>query len=361
MKIYFYINELGGGGAERVIANLASEFAAHGYETGIVTSYPINNEYTVSFDVKRFNLEEKRITSEDPIKRNVRRIRLLRDILKAEKPEILITFMAEPNYRGILASVGLKTKTIISVRNDPEKEYNSKLDKILARVLLPHASGCVFQTNNAKKWFSKRLQNKSRIIFNAVRDEFFSAKWNPKDNVIVACGRLEPQKNYPMLIRSMQEVIKTCPNAVLEIYGKGKDENALKELVTSLGLSSSVFFMGQTNNVVEVLERASVFTLSSDFEGMPNALMEALAVGVPCVSTDCPCGGPQAIITNRKNGILVEVGDYHNFAKAIIELLQKRDFAISIGREARIEAKKFESKIVFGEWENLVVKVLSIN
>ena len=303
-KLLFYINALNGGGAERVMSNLSSQFVDKGYEVLFATSYPADGEYELNKKIKRFNLESENIPC-SKIKRNYVRVKRLRQICKREKPDVLVAFMAEPNFRAIIATIGLKTKTVISVRNDPEKEYAGRLMNFVGKYILPMADGCVFQTEEAKKWFPKKLQNKSTIIFNAVKREFFEAKRKPVNGLIVTCGRLEEQKNHILLIKAFFNVVKKNPNAYLHIYGEGSLKDYLQSLIDNLGLNHSVKLMGQTNDVVSVLEKADVFVLSSFYEGMPNALMEAMAVGVPCIATDCPCGGARMLL-NDNNGILIK-------------------------------------------------------
>lgn len=158
-KILFYINTIVRNGAERVMTNLANQCVTEGYEVVFVTSYSVLNEYKLEKSIHRFNLESKE-AKQSFIKRNYLRVLKLRKICKEEKPDILISFMAEPNFRSILATLGLKTKVIISVRNDPNVEYRGKLFKLMGKILLPLADGCVFQTHDAKKWFPQKLQSK---------------------------------------------------------------------------------------------------------------------------------------------------------------------------------------------------------
>lgn len=307
MKILFYINAIHDGGAERVMINLAKYFSDTRYETILVTSFRDIWEYKIEGNVKRLTLEENEI-KQGKIKRNLSRIIKLRDILKKEKPDVAVSFMAEPNFRLLVASLGLNVKTIVSVRNDPNKEYAGRIGNFVGKWLLPLADGCVFQTKEAQKWFPKRLQRKSTIIFNAVKEEFFHIERKPVLGEIVTCGRLEAQKNHKLLIDAFSEVVKEHPYAKLKIYGEGSLRDVLQEQINKLGLQDKAFLMGATNDVAKALQTADLFVLSSDYEGMPNALMEAMAAGVPCISTDCPCGGPRELFKDQKEW-LFPVGD----------------------------------------------------
>ena len=129
--------------------------------------------------------------------------------------------MEEPNFRAILATRGLPVKTLISVRNDPNKEYAGRLGTFVGKALLPMADGCVFQTREAQAWFPEKLQKKSKIIYNAVKEDFYHIERKPNHEEIVTCGRLTEQKNHAMLIAAFAEVAKQRPNATLRIYGEG--------------------------------------------------------------------------------------------------------------------------------------------
>ena len=214
-KIMFYINAIHDGGAERVMINLADYFSRQGYKTILVTSFRDTWEYTVPNAVKRITLEEHEI-KQSKLKRNITRIKRLRKLCKDEKPDILVSFMAEPNFRAILATLGLPVKNLISVRNDPDKEYAGRVGHIVGKYLLPFADGCVFQTKEAKNWFPKRLQKKSRIIYNAVKEDFYHVERHPVPGEIVTCGRLEEQKNHALLIAAFSKVVERYPEARLK-------------------------------------------------------------------------------------------------------------------------------------------------
>ena len=353
MKIAFYINAIHEGGAERVMVNLASNFANEGDDVILITSFKDSWEYPYSTKIKRYILERNR-TFRSKIKRNIFRILELRKILKVELPDCIVSFMAEPNYRAIIASYGLKTKTIISVRNDPNKEYPGKIGKFLGKKMLPLADGCVFQTAEAQHWFPEKLQYKSKIIFNAVKKDFFEVNRQVVKDTIVTCGRLEEQKNHKLLINAFQLVLKKHPDAKLMIYGEGMLRNDLNKLIKSKGMDLNVLLCGNSNNVPEVLSKAEIFVLSSDYEGMPNALMEALAAGVPCISTDCPCGGPKSLITDKVNGRLISVNNQEQLASVLDELLDNKEIATKLGAEAQKQAFAFRPIKIYEIWHKYV-------
>lgn len=350
MKILFYINAIHDGGAERVMINLAKYFSDTGYETILVTSFIDTWEYKIEGNVKRLTLEENEI-KQGKIKRNFSRIIKLRDILKKEKPDVAVSFMAEPNFRLLVASLGLNVKTIVSVRNDPNKEYAGKIGKFVGKWILPIADGCVFQTKEAQEWFPERLQRKSTIIFNAVKEEFFHIERRPVDGEIITCGRLEAQKNHKLLIDAFAEVVKEYPYAKLKIYGEGSLREVLQEQIDKLGLHDKAFLMGATNDVAKALQTADLFVLSSDYEGMPNALVEAMAAGIPCISTDCPCGGPRELFGSFSFEALSKINDRENLYINISKNLGDKDLRIKAGAMCKKIAEGFKSNAVFKIWE----------
>lgn len=355
-KIYLYINVLGGGGAERVIANLANTLAEDGCETTLITSFPVDKEYSIDKKVRRLLLEDHEFR-QSRLKRNVTRISKLRKICKEEKPDIMISFMEEPNFRAILATRGLPVKTLVSVRNDPNKEYAGKLGWFVGKILLPMADGCVFQTSDAQKWFPKRLQKKSRIIYNAVKEEFYQVERTPVRGEIVTCGRLTEQKNHKLLIDAFAEVQKIYPFATLKIYGEGVLREKLQNQIESLNLNEKVFLMGATNDVAKALQTADLFVLSSDYEGMPNALMEAMAVGVPCISTDCPCGGPRELFGEDASDKLVPCNDSAQLAEAICKVLE----TTKDGMTEKRHAETFKPDRVNQMWKDYVHDIICLS
>lgn len=353
-KIMFYINAIHNGGAERVMVNLSKYFSLNNYDTVLVTSFRDTWEYSLSADVKRITLEEEEI-KQSRIKRNISRIKKLRQVCKDEKPDILISFMEEPNFRAIIATRGLSIKTLVSVRNDPYKEYAGKVGKIVGKIILPMADGCVFQTSEAKEWFPKKLQNKSKIIYNAVKEEFYQIDRKPNRGEIVTCGRLEEQKNHANLINAFSEIIKDYPYTSLKIYGEGSLKKELQKQIDSLGLEKKAFLMGQTNDVANVLQTADLFVLSSNYEGMPNALMEAMAAGVSCISTDCPCGGPRELLKEIEDKALVPVDDVSALAEKI------KDYMGTVGEQnfkMKMIAEKFKPDIINEQWKKYVDELI---
>lgn len=346
----FYINAIHDGGAERVMINLTKYFSEAGYDTVLVTSFRDKWEYTVPEHVKRLSLENTEI-KQSRWRRNLSRIYKLRQLCKKEKPDILVSFMAEPNFRALLATIGLPTKNLVSVRNDPEVEYGGKIGRLIGKYLLPLADGCVFQTEEAKKWFPQKLQSKSRIIYNSVKEDFYHIQRKPNKGEIVTCGRLEKQKNHALLIQAFAKIAREFPYATLKIYGEGSLKEQLQQQINELHLQGRAFLMGATDHVEEALKSADLFVLSSDFEGMPNALMEAMAAGVPCISTDCPSGGPKELFGDEMAVYLTSINNSSELAKRLnaFYCLNESERA-QVGKKIKKRSKLFMPDLVNLAW-----------
>jgi glycosyltransferase involved in cell wall biosynthesis len=314
----------------------------------LVTSFPLEWEYAYNENVKRINLFDNKI--DGFLKRNMSLTKALRKTIKSEKPEVVISFMAEPNFRMLLATVGVKCRKIISIRNDPNREYPNFVFKLLAKTLYNLADGVVFQTEDAKKWFPKSIQKKSRIIMNQVDDVFFNTPLEEERHDIVTIGRLTAQKNHKMLIKAFSMIASEIDENLI-IYGDGELRGELEMLVKELHLENRVSLPGVTKNVPEVLSKAKLFVLSSDYEGMPNALMEAMAMGLPCISTDCPCGGSRDVLSGLEKKCLVEVENSKKMADAIKKTLNEiKQTNDGFSMTVKSKAKSFSKEIVLASW-----------
>ena len=354
-KILLYIDNMLYGGANRVMANLANYFSAQGYEVILINDRPYDKEhpgYSINKAVKRYNLdaEKHRI-----IVRTMNRLVKLRCIAKKEKPDVILSFMAGPNIRMLVATTGLKIKRVVSVRNDPQKEYGLGIKRGLVNLLFRMADGVVFQTQDAAAYFSEKIQAKSKVIFNPVNDKFYSKKWQYGGKNIVIVGRLQPQKNPMNALQAFARIAKTIPEYDLAYIGEGSLKAELEAYAVQEGLAERVHFLGKRDDIDSILECSAMYVLCSDFEGMPNALMEAMAVGIPVISTDCPCGGPRTLIKEELQGVLVPCRRSDLLAKEMERLIQNRDLQLLMSDAERARAKEFMPQKILTEWSEYLL------
>ena len=357
MKLLFYIDSMQKGGANRVMANLTDYFANSGYDVVLVNDILSGQgepEYPVNPMVNRVILD---VQGSSKAFSNLKRITKLRELIKAEKPDSVVSFMGPPNIRMLLASAFLKCRTVVSVRNDPTKEYGTSwIKRLIANVVFLLADGCVFQTKDASLYFNRWVRRKSKVIVNPVNEAFYGVDRSSTPRNIVSVGRFYPQKNHKLLIDAFAEIADEFPEENLIIYGEGPLRSSMHEQIHSLGLEERVLLPGSVADVPQKLSEAKIFVLSSDFEGMPNALMEAMAVGVPVISTDCPCGGPNTLIENDKQGLLVTCGNKEMVSEKLKLVLSNPRLQREMSDAAKCRAEVFRADRIYTLWEQYVCR-----
>ena len=363
MKIVFHLNCLERGGAERVVTTLSGQFAAHGYEVYIATQWQGEDEYETDARVKRVHVGlDGRQEKHSRIIKFADRILNLRRFLKETDPDIVIAFARKANYRALTATIGMNIPVLISVRINPIGYYDFLSDKIQMPLLLPRAAGCVFQTPGQRDFFPEYLRKKSRIILNPINDKFIgNEKPHEREKVVVHSGRLVDFKNQRLLINAFEQVHQKHPEYILKIYGPDSLDGTKQELekqIDGLGAQGYIHLMGSSGTLEKDMINAAVAAYSSDYEGMPNVILEAMALGLPVVSTDCPPGGPRMVIAHEENGLLVPVGDKDALAKAINRLIEDRDLAERLGDSASQIGKKASAEIIFEEWRDYINDIL---
>ncbi len=363
MKILINTMSLSKGGAERVISLLANYLSVSN-EVMIITHVKTKVEY--NFDNK---IIIKSIgKGNNLISKFLRRIsilmlyRLKKEVLNYN-PDVVISFLPEAIFRMLALKKHCKKikniPMIISIRNDPETEYKNLVYHFIMKKLYPYADQMILQTIKAKEYFKKHINYEGTVIFNPVSDEFLTKRYSGvRQRKVVAVGRLEPQKNYKNMIDAFEIVHKKHNDYVLEIYGDGSQKNILKEYINTKNLQDYIFLMGKSDNIKEKIYDASLFVMSSNYEGMPNALLEATCLGIPCVSTDCPCGGPDEILDHGKNGILVPIKNPEELSKGICKLIEEPKLAEKYSINSCKNAKKFNKDLILKQWYNEIDKII---
>lgn len=356
--IVFYIATLTRGGAERVMAGLANYFAGQDYRVLLLTLEEEEGLYPLSERI------EKRVLSlpegGSRFGNVLKRILQVRRVLKETKADAMVAFIGKTNIRAILAGLFLPTKVFVSVRSAPVREYPG-MQKILARGLFALADGVIFQTEEAGRWFSGAVRQKSRILLNPLSAEYTKGAYTGvREERIVTVGRMDPVKNHALLVKAFAAAVEKHPGLRLEIYGDGECRKEIEGLCRELGIGDRVFLAGDTSRPAEKIWRAGVFVLSSNFEGMPNAVAEAMASGIPVVATDCPSGGARALVKNEETGLLVPVGDEKAMTRAILRVLEEEGLGDRLAERAELFAKSLYPDKIYKMWQNYIEEVCGL-
>ena len=345
-KVLLSITTLFGGGAERVVSVWANQLSHHGYDVSILLYGRSEGEYPVDNSVKIHTVAD---TYEDYQKLSYfERLKKMRKIVKKIKPDIMINFLPRMQIWMMLATLGMKLNRVETVRVSPwEICKNNKYERFLWKKCFSIANKVIVQTAEQAEYFSKKIQKKCFVIPNPIAEQYRDNEkitYSTKNKEFIAVGRIMLQKNFDMLIRAFSKAVQTYPDIKLSIFGVGDIEDKLKELITQLNMQENIKLMGRSNKVLEELLCRDVFLMSSDFEGMPNALAEAMATGLVCVSTDCRTG-PKDLIDNGVNGFLVPTGDEAKMLEAIIKLAQMpKEESEKVGKAARNKILSFCSE-----------------
>ena len=338
MKIAFAFGTMHRGGAERVIASLANTFTQWGDEVSIITADNTPSGYRLHRDVRHIHLNVAGHSNNlwEAIRRNARLFLGMRKEIKKNSFDAVVTF--ELRYAVGLQLVfpfGRKFKLIASERANPKVRKRGKLEQYLWKVWLSKVDGFVFQTERVSRCYSEKLQKKGAVIHNGVFPEILPSLPIPfverKHKDICAVGRLTEQKGYDVLIRAFQKFLQAHPEYHLHIFGDGILRSELEQQIQKADMETAVTLHGSVPNVMFQVADMGMYVLPSRYEGMPNALMEAMACGLPCVAADCDFG-PGELIKHGVNGMLVPVEDSAALANAMAQVADDWDLAERLAR-----------------------------
>lgn len=360
LRILFVVSSLGIGGAERVVSELANYFSD--IENEVIIMLVSNNKtnYKINPKIKIIDLNSEML-NKTGLLAICERMSLIRKFTNDVNPNMVISFLSIINIYVCFSLLLSKHKLIVSERNDPKSDPKSAFKRAVRLLAYKFADGFVFQTDTAKKYFSKRIQKKSMVIANPVKSYLPETFEGIRSRKIVAIGRLVEQKNYPLLIHAFNEIQKEFNDYKLYIYGEGNERSKIEELIRKLSLEEKIILKGNASNVHEEVVDASLYVLTSHYEGMPNALLEALAMGIPSISVDCSGGGPAEIIANGENGVLVPVGSCDDLVDAMRKILTDFEFSKKLSLNAVEGSKKYSMHNISGKWMNFINSILEGN
>lgn len=359
MKITFFVSGLSGGGTERVVCNLANYLVRKGHEVDIITIGD-DDAYNLEKEVHRVTLLYNKSKKGSFIDNLHRLIIFLLYILKNRNRDVYVTMLSFPILFLLKFRRLIRGKIIASERAYPgaeSTEIQSKLKKNAAK-----ADAWVFQTKENRDWYEGCIKGvKAIVIPNAINAEFVKPAYTGKRvPLIVTAGRMSVQKNQILLLKAFQQISLNHPDIKLVIYGDGPKRQILEDFIIEANLDEKVKCPGFVKEWADKSKDAMLFVLTSNYEGIPNALIEAMALGIPCISTDCLGGGARLLIENGENGSLVPCNDVDKLVKAIGEMVDNPKRAEQMGAKGQQVCERFASDSIYHQWELFIKNVVGV-
>jgi len=360
------IGALDPGGAERVLAVLANHWVERDWAITVVTVGDEQGEdfYRLGQRVQRISL---RTTSWSKVFKNVKKIILLRRVLLASGPDVVIGFMPSANILASLACIGTGFKCIGSEHTHPPLATLPIIWRVLRRVIYPRLGAVTVMTSESAEWLKTNLSLQAvSVIPNPVTfpiesgepelalDRVIAQQDSP--NLIISVGRLVPEKGFDRLLAAFRMVRDDATNWSLVIVGEGSCREALERQIDDLGLRDSVYLPGLVGNLGDWYCGASIFVTASRVEGFGNTLVEAMTYGLPVIAMDCDVG-PRNIILNPSEGILIPDGDVQLLNSAIQRVIVDEDLRAKLSQGARAASKRYSVGAVAESWERLIEEI----
>lgn len=357
--ISLIIPSLTTGGAERVFSILANSLISDYNITIFVLykceiAYSLNNSIEVVFCKGLYN---PKLSIFNSVSNHYGFIKFLRKEISKRQSKLMISFTTTTNVYTVLVSKLLKVPSIISERLHPDYGINS-FWKFIRKKIYPSSSKLVVQTQISRAYFNNFMgAEKVTIIENPIAPELTNHIAQNLERVknILCVGRLTYQKNQDLLLKAFSKI--DTKDWKLVFVGDGDKRKEYENLAAKLNIENKVVFTGSVQNVTDYLKTASIFVLCSRFEGFPNALIEAMYFGLPCIATNCP-SGPEDIIINKKNGILISVDDENALTTALNSLIANEELREVLGKTATNTAKRFEADTIMNTWKTLIKSVM---
>ncbi len=351
MRIAIVTKNMLNGGAERVIHNLICEWSDNcNVEVHLIL---INDRQPIFYSIPdSCHLQVIYSSRQNPYTEKLDRFGQLRRIIRKIQPDVVLSMPEEIGIYVLAVLIGTGIPVVVSERNNPWLMPNKKVTRMLRRLLYPRAKGLIFQTEQAASFFSDKLRKKGIVLPNPLNTNSLPARFEgDREKVIVGAGRLDIQKNFPLLMDAFVLFYQTHPDYTLVIYGEGPWRAELEAYANQKGLpDGTISLPGRNSRLLEDIRTKAMFVLSSDFEGMPNVVIEAMAMGVPVVSTDCPSGGSAELIEQGVSGLLVPVGDAQAMADAMCRVADDPELAATLGHNSPAIRERLDCRVVAAKW-----------
>ncbi len=366
-RLLFVIPNLRTGGAQRAIVVLANAHARSGDDVTLLAFAGGQRSAAFAIDPQVKLVEYETVRPAGKIGRIVcgalRPLawlsRIRREARRAE-PDIVISFLERTNIFTLVALAGRPTPVVICERTDPNARNIGFINTRLRRLTYPFADALVTQSKEAMAYFAAFPLRRRFVVSNAIDRSRFDAAGEvvrPPRPTVIAVGGLRHVKGFDLLLAAFRHVVDVYPDWQLVIWGEGPDRASLWELTSQLRLTNHIAFPGETSDVFSEFRKADLFVMPSRAEGFPNALLEAMACGLPCVAFDCP-SGPRQLIRSGRNGVLVPAEDVTALAQAMTTLMADPALRQRLGTAAREVLQDYSEEAILAQWRSLYAAIL---
>lgn len=331
-EIIVFADSLGNCGIQRVLSELTLSWANLGHKVTI--AYMKENEDRSDFE---WSDKVKLIGVPVHFHGGLRYLRLglsyIR-ILRKRKNAVAVSLSVATNFAMGAAAPFVKNKVVISDRNDPTERPKGKIKQFFRNLAFKQADVLILQTDDVRKYYQEKINRDGVVIPNPINKNLPEPFMGERRKVIVTASRLNKQKNLRLLIDAFSLVSKEHPDYTLEIFGRGEEEEPLKKYVNELEMENCIIFKGFSTDIYNDINDAGMYICSSDYEGISNSLLEALGLGIPTISTDCPVGGSRLLIQNNVNGMLVPIKDVTALYQSMKMLIEDSELALRLSHNA---------------------------
>lgn len=363
MKILFLVSSLNTGGAERVATTLASAWADRGDDVTLVSTYPRRGEcfYPLSSRVRLVWIADRLHGAGNPASVTLAKLKVLRQMMRDNAPDVVISFLTNVNVMALLAHTGLRVPIVVCERTSPLAATNSGFVlRQLRRFLYPKADVVTVQADSSVEPFKRmvpgirHLEVVSNPLPSGLLQRTSVSAPRSMRKRLMAMGRLVPSKQFDVLIEAFALLAPQFPDWDLVIWGEGPVRDILIRQVQSLSMSEQISLPGRTPQPWDELATADAFALTSSVEGFPNVLLEAMALGLPCIAFDCP-SGPAEISRHGQDALLVPLGDVAGFCKGLEQLMQDADLREKLGkRGAESVRQRYALPQILKRWDEII-------
>ncbi len=361
MKILFLTTNIGYGGASKMMANVANILCQE-HNVSFLTFR--SSEIRQSLDERINVIHNPLYTNSNKLLELVGQIKALHKYIISNQIDVIIAFLHPSNYMAVLAAKNTRAKVLLSERGDPySRRKNGGVFIHSIEKIIQNADAYIFQSVEASLAYPEKCRLKSLVIPNALPNIVYPSYVPETTNKRIVCvARLEiVQKRQDVLIRAFSLFLKKHSDYTLQLVGDGPDIKTIESLIEEYDLYSHVEILGDRKDVLDILSKANMFILCSDYEGLPNALLEAMAVGVPCISSDYSPGGVRSIIEDGVNGFIVPRNDEEALAEKMICLSEHPEIRDSFTQNCKVVFEKFDQKIVDKKWKNCIAGLFGSN